>query len=99
MATVANYKHTPGQWRTERDRCHFDTLSTVMAGDRGRLIVQIGGKSTVAEQEANARLIAAAPELLAALVTIVDGDMTTDAAAMAAADAARAAIALATGAA
>ena len=58
--------HTPGTWRTERDRCHFDTLSTVMAGDRGRLIVQIGGKSTVAEQEANARLIAAAPDLLAA---------------------------------
>ena len=58
--------HTPGDWMAERDPCHFDTLSTVTAGDNGRMVVQIGGNAKIAEQEANARLVAAAPELLAA---------------------------------
>lgn len=57
--------YTPGPWQAVRDDCHFGSLSTVIAGN---MIVQVGGsKSSVEEMEANARLIAAAPDLLAAL--------------------------------
>ena len=61
--------HTPAPWTAERDPCHFDTLSTVTAGRNGRMVVQVGGvlASGFVEQEANTRLIAAAPDLLAAL--------------------------------
>lgn len=65
--------HTPGPWSLEADRMHFDTLSTVVAGERRKskgidqqMIVQVGGWAGWKEQEANARLIAAAPDLLAA---------------------------------
>ena len=68
--------HTPAPWIAERDPCHFDTLSTVTAAPNGRMIVQVGGTAAfagrVAEQEANTRLIAAAPDLLAALVECAD---------------------------
>jgi hypothetical protein len=62
-------KHTPGPWSVKSDPCHFDTLSSVTGGsDNGKgwttLMVEIGGLAKVDEQEANARLIAAAPELL-----------------------------------
>ena len=62
--------HTPAPWTAERDPCHFDTLSTVTAGRNGRMVVQVGGvlASGFVEQEANTRLIAAAPDLLAALM-------------------------------
>jgi hypothetical protein len=67
-----NKKHTPGPWSVKSDPCHFDTLSSVVAGkDNGKgwtpLMVEIGGLANVDEQEANARLIAAAPDLLSAL--------------------------------
>ena len=66
--------HTPAPWTAERDPCHFDTLSTVTAGRNGRMVVQVGGvlASGFVEQEANTRLIAAAPDLLAALVECAD---------------------------
>ena len=66
--------HTPGPWTARRDPCHFDTLSDVIGGEYDalrkpfqRLHVSVGGFASTAEQESNTRLIAAAPELLAAL--------------------------------
>lgn len=70
-------KHTPGPWGISSDPCHYDTLSTVTAGDERKvqpdrqMIVQVGGFAGVPEQEANARLIAAAPDLLAALQSVL----------------------------
>ena len=67
--------HTFGPWVAERDPSHFDTLSTIVAGAKrkskgiGRqMIVQVGGWAEWREQEANTRLIAAAPELLEACI-------------------------------
>lgn len=69
-------KHTPGPWELTGDPCHFDTLTSVRGGPseiRGKglkwrqLMVEIGGYADPATAEANARLIAAAPDLLEAL--------------------------------
>ena len=73
-------KHTPGPWSAERDPCHYDTLSTVVGGKHfsynpadesfvlpRELIVQVGGQASHMVQEANTRLISAAPDMLAAL--------------------------------
>ena len=65
-------KFTPGPWRVKADPYHFMTLSTVVAGEIGkegfnRMVVQVGGWNEWKEQEANAHLIAAAPELYEAL--------------------------------
>lgn len=64
-------KHTQGPWQAERDECHFGTLSTVTAGTyetrmgiSQQMIVQVGGWAGTEEQEANTRLIEAAPDLL-----------------------------------
>ena len=66
--------HTPGNWEVISDPGHFDTRTTVVSKDGGsrkghpyRMIVQVGGWAGPREAEANARLIAAAPELLEAL--------------------------------
>ena len=60
-------KPTPGPWATEEDPSHYYTLSTVVAGERDekrfpgvQMVVQVGGFCGPIEQEANARLIAAA---------------------------------------
>lgn len=63
-------KHTPGPWRVYCDPCHYDTASDVKS-DCGQFFASVGGKSGWQEQEANARLIAAAPDLLEALEAIV----------------------------
>ena len=70
-------KHTPGPWWLETDPEHFDSLTTVTGGQRMNakphawpaypLTVQVGGTATLNEMQANARLIAAAPDLLEAL--------------------------------
>lgn len=71
-------KHTPGPWLAACDPMHYDTLSTVVAGEMRakrpdqRMIVQVGGFAGPAEQEANTRLIAAAPELLEACRALLD---------------------------
>ena len=67
--------HTPAPWTAERDPCHFDTMSSVRAG-KNTLRVEIGGYARPPEQEANTRLIAAAPDLLAALRLWVVFDKT-----------------------
>ena len=71
--------HTPGPWVAECDPSHFDTLSTVVAGAKRKskgidrqMIVQVGGRAHWREQEANTRLIASAPDLLAQLSDLVE---------------------------
>ena len=64
--------HTQGPWTVISDPAHFDSLTTVVAGSvtqnktpNAQMIVQVGGWASVIEAQSNARLIAAAPELLA----------------------------------
>lgn len=68
-------KHTRGPWEPVTDRQFSDLPYLVLgAGTSGAksaewmpLYVQVGGHSGLVEQKANTLLIAAAPELLAAL--------------------------------
>jgi hypothetical protein len=88
MPQMSESKHTPGPWAIEEVR------RVLGAGDFGRAPFRD------AELEANARLIAAAPDLLAALVALCDSgphpdDMTPEN--LAALKRARAAIAKAGG--
>lgn len=72
-------KHTPGPWQVVADPLHYDTLTTVIAGDKGinlreppyELYVQVGGWADVERLGANTRLIAAAPDLLEAAEAVV----------------------------
>ena len=103
-------KHTPGTWQLQADPMHFDSLTAVIGGKRMNakphawpaypLTVQVGGMCGLQEMQANARLIAAAPELLEALQTLLEeGDFTDypNTRQWHAVQAARAAIAKATG--
>jgi hypothetical protein len=68
-----NTKHTPGPWHIDRDA--FERAARLKGGDNMRLILRWGAfarrSSADVEIEANARLIAAAPDLLEALQTLV----------------------------
>lgn len=72
-------KHTPGPWTAVSDPLHFHSLTTIIAGNVVRGIPQVridvGGKADIGELEENARLIAAAPDLLEALEEIVRKDL------------------------
>ncbi len=59
-----NTKHTPGPWAANDDGLILEQKSNLG-------ITRVVGIRSGLEHEANARLIAAAPELLAALVTIL----------------------------
>ena len=72
-------KHTPGPWALRSDPGHFDSLTEITGGICGNtkpfrftLEVSIGGDTDIHTLEANARLIAASPELLEALELMVD---------------------------
>jgi len=71
--------HTPGPWKPIHDRSHHQ-YAVVTHNDAGPLQMVIArtdnhSKLTSTErQAANARLIAAAPELLAALVRLLAAD-------------------------
>lgn len=73
-------QHTPGPWTAERDLPH-NRMPRVHGGDRS-LICECGNMGTEQDQwEANARLIAATPELLEALQDLlgaVDALMPSD---------------------
>lgn len=64
------------------DPCHFDTCSSIVGGERDKnrksikwqLMAEVGGYAKWQEQEANTRLMAAAPELLYALEMVRDAD-------------------------
>ncbi len=67
-------KHTPGPWKAHLDEAYF-----VTGPDRGRVAIMthlkgahgLGGRRSGDESAANARLIAAAPELLEALTDLL----------------------------
>ena len=61
--------HTPGPWRTD-DRYRGAILAEVSSGPPPQVAMATG--RGVEELDANASLIAAAPELLAALHALVD---------------------------
>lgn len=67
---MSETKFSPGPWKAIRDPLHYGSLSTVYAGSTdekagigAQMLVQIGGWSDPTEQEANANLIAAAPDM------------------------------------
>jgi hypothetical protein len=67
-------KHTQGPWEVTSANRPFEYLE-VMGSQDGRIVCGMewtDNASTQARHEANARLIAAAPELLEALKEIVD---------------------------
>lgn len=66
---------TPGPWVPHSDPCHFDTVSDVYGGEakakgglQRQLMVSVGGYAEWQEQEANTRFIAAARDLVPALL-------------------------------
>lgn len=67
-------KHTPGPWLIEAQNCHFGDIATVHNTDEKWVTIYAPHWMETGmdekEQSANARLIAAAPELLEALKKI-----------------------------
>lgn len=61
-------KHTPGPWFSGNGNMPFNRVIKSQAGD----LIAKAGDVCVGDVEANARLISAAPELLAALKEIVE---------------------------
>lgn len=74
-----NTNFTPGPWKVESDPCAYDTLTTVTGGGSDRvlnltreLIVEVGGYAGYETAEANAALIAAAPEMYDEIETTIE---------------------------
>lgn len=66
-------EHTPGPWRLEYHATQEGkggTMENWVIGGDGHLIIKLPAWSKV--QQANARLIAAAPDLLDALESVID---------------------------
>ena len=61
--------YTMGPWRVVRDPCHYGSFSTVMAGPHR--VAEATGHRLV-EVEANARLIAAAPDLYETACAVIE---------------------------
>ncbi|TIS78005.1 MAG: hypothetical protein E5W94_11455 [Mesorhizobium sp.] len=72
-------KHTPGPWEAGSERGYAE-LNGVQIRDRVGLVLAVAiGDVPELDSKANARLIAAAPELLAALKAVVRvADRNTD---------------------
>lgn len=73
--------HTPGPWTTKRAKmpvdCEFDWCVTCNIGGEPHVIIEAFGRVSETirpDAEANARLVAAAPDLLAALEWYVEHD-------------------------
>ena len=66
-------KHTPGPWTVQRDFRGYGTFQIVEAGERERSLLMCGDAAGVprGEMQANARLIAAAPDLLESAESIL----------------------------
>jgi hypothetical protein len=86
-------KHTPGPWKIEHDYKPY-----VINAGAGHTICAITGTAAIRpEAEANARLIAAAPEMLEALKLVRESGLADEYGASAVEDAINAAIKKATG--
>lgn len=75
--TEIDMRHTQGPWEAVTDRMYHDNPYLVVGGDAKSvewmpLYVQVGGRTGWVEQKANTLLIAAAPDLLSALVEAVE---------------------------
>lgn len=71
---MSNAKWTPGPWETDRNNVHSGQIATIH-GCTGGDWVEVWSPNwpeSEEEQEANARLIAAAPELAESLRELVD---------------------------
>lgn len=66
-------KHTPGPWKlcARGDYSDFDGDSAVITGDGDTRRLAVVHHDDTAEHQANAQLIAAAPELLASLKAVM----------------------------
>lgn len=60
-------KHTPGPWAINEILRQYSGKLEIQSGDTHIASVTVGKKGITPEQEANANLISAAPELLEAL--------------------------------
>jgi hypothetical protein len=65
-------KHTPGPWKTGRYETNEKPVGPIRiwGGDRGAVLADL--PADYPQSEANARLIATAPDLLAALEALCD---------------------------
>jgi len=64
---MSEQKHTPGPWRMDRNNTHSGTIATVHGcknADWADIWAPDASTADEEEQESNARLIAAAPDLL-----------------------------------
>jgi hypothetical protein len=73
---MSQAKHTPGPWLTDRNNVHTGQIATIhhcLNNDWVEVWTDKWAETGLgeAEQEANARLIAAAPELLEALQALL----------------------------
>lgn len=64
-------KHTPGPWSFDRDWCRLPTIFGA-DGKKIAIVEKTSRNEHTSEQAANARLIEAAPDLLAACVDLTD---------------------------
>mgnify|MGYP001558852063 FL=1 len=76
-------KHTPGPWKYQKPRGHqhaidrkYEVVAPINGGGESVIVGEHTGVDCL--NEANARLIAAAPDLLAALQAIEDSLQTSD---------------------
>ena len=67
-------KHTPGPWGV----IIGDAGPIVFSGNKGSMVATCTKRITSTERESNARLIAAAPELLEALQDMIDSVIVLD---------------------
>lgn len=67
-------KHTPAPWRASKGRYGYQIHSGEKPSSLNHWIANLKCESCPASEEANAQLIAAAPELLEALETIICSD-------------------------
>jgi hypothetical protein len=73
-------EHTPGPWKTDRNNVHLGQIATIhhCVGNDWVEVWSPDWPDDEETQEANARLIAAAPELLTALEALVSDSMASD---------------------
>jgi len=71
-------KHTPGPWKTVRPESQYSNSVRVFT-ERSQYLATVGGSDQLLDEIiANARLIAAAPELLEALQEVIEDGLKTN---------------------